>query len=109
MSLVLPKSGYCGEQISGTCTATDSTRLTLDISGLGSHTFTPTSEKSIEIEGVSLNLMELTPTQEKFSFMVSISFTMRESLTISCVNDIVDETHQVLLKSKNSTPLVICF
>ena len=101
MVLDLPESGYCGEAISGACTATDSSRLTLDISGLESHTFTPNRDKSVEIEGVSLHLDELTPTQENFKFVVSISFTLNETVTISCINDKVNETHRVLLKSNS--------
>ena len=106
MVLDLPESGYCGEAISGACTATDSSRLTLDISGLESHTFTPNRDKSVEIEGVSLHLVELTPTQENFKFVVSISFTLNETVTISCINDKVDETHRVLLKS--NSPERVC-
>ena len=100
MSLVLPETGYCGEAISGNCTARDSTRLTLDISGLNYHTFTPEgSQKSVVLEGVSLDVVELTPTQDKFKFVVSISYTLEETLTISCRNDKVDEIHKVLLQS----------
>ena len=101
-SLELPEAGYCGETISGTCTALLSTRLTLEISGSKSHTFTPNGDqKTVLMEGVSLSLMELTPTwqQDQFKFVVSISFTMRETLTISCRNDKVNEMHTVLLQS----------
>ena len=101
MSLDLPESGYCGERISGSCTATDSTRLTLDISGLRSHTFTPddSSQKSVVLEGVSLDLVEVSPTQDKFKFVVSISYTLEKNLTISCRNDKVDEMQIVQLQS----------
>ena len=103
MSLVLPETGYCGETISGTCTARDSTRLTLDISGLDSHTFTPEgSQKSVVLEGVSLDLVELAPTHDKFMFVVSISYTLMETLTISCRNDKVNEIHKVLLQSNEA-------
>ena len=100
MSLDLPDTGYCGEEISGTCTATLSSRLTLDISGRRSYTFTPDSTpKSVQIEGVSLRLVELEPTRDKFKFVVSITYTLEEALTISCRNDEVDEKHQVMLQS----------
>ncbi|CAI8043546.1 hypothetical protein GBAR_LOCUS24152 [Geodia barretti] len=102
MSLVLPETGYCGEAISGNCTARDSTRLTLDISGLNYHTFTPEgSQKSVVLEGVSLDVVELTPTQDKFKFVVSISYTLEKTLTISCRNDKVDEIHKVYCQSGN--------
>jgi hypothetical protein len=99
-SIVLPEVGYCGQPQSGTCTTAYSNRLTVAISGHGSHTFTPTSEKAlVEIQGISLELTELTPNRDKFMFVVTIMYTLEETLTISCRNDIIDETHQVLLKS----------
>jgi hypothetical protein len=94
--------GYCGEQHSGSCAATLSKRLLVDIAGYGSHLFTSESMGSVTIGSALLNMTEVIPhpfVPLVFTLVVNITYNLEETLTISCKNHELNETRQVLLQS----------
>ena len=101
MIIELPSEGYCREQHSGTCTATFSSRVLVDISGFGSHLFTRNSDDGVvDVGGVSLSLTDVTRNRPRHDFVISIVYSVEQSLTITCTNYEVTDVHEVVLMSK---------
>ena len=98
MIIELPSEGYCREQHTGTCIATFSSRVLVDISGFGSHLFTQNSDDGVvDVDGVSLSLTDVTRNRPRHDFVISIVYSVEQSLTITCTNY---EVHEVVLMSK---------
>ena len=97
--LVLPTEGYCSEQQTGSCKATRSHTLTVDVNGYGSHSFTSSSERFVVLGGVSLNLTAVTLERDKYTFLVSMTYIMEETITITCRNHIITKTQEIVLQS----------
>ena len=76
-------------------------RVFVDISGFGSHLFTRNSDDGVvDVGGVSLSLTDMTRNRPRHDFVVSIVYSVEQSLTITCTNYEVTDVHEVVLMSK---------
>ena len=79
------------------------------ISGFGSHLFTQNSDDGVvDVGGVSLSLTDVTRNRPRHVFVVSIIYSVEQSLTITCTNYEVTDVHEVVLMIKCST-LISCY
>ena len=91
------------ESQKGRCKVSDINKITVEIPGLGSHSFTANSDQLVSIGTILLNLTNLTPNRDVpflFTFSVDITYTIDNTFTLICSTFDTFETRQVLLQSK---------